>query len=193
MNKNDIENSLKNKWNRIYFRTKIILFRVLRIGGVSAAYPPVCAFLGAYKEPREWGQKNSAKSCAYEGGYILPEIKKDTEQILTDKNIAKEFRKIKKMFLGIEDESKKELVFKIIEEVAFQKVAMKAARQEMIEKGLQTETKNASQKFIKENPAVATYDRYARSYTSNMKQLIELLPPKEKKTVSKLAALRDED
>lgn len=127
------------------------------------------------------------------GGYILPEIKKDTEQILTDKNIAKEFRKIKKMFLGIEDESKKELVFKIIEEVAFQKVAMKAARQEMIEKGLQTETKNASQKFIKENPAVATYDRYARSYTSNMKQLIELLPPKEKKTVSKLAALRDED
>ena len=112
---------------------------------------------------------------------------------MTDKNIAKEFRKIKKMFLGIEDESKKELVFKIIEEVAFQKVAMKAARQEMIEKGLQTETKNASQKFIKENPAVATYDRYARSYTSNMKQLIELLPPKEKKTVSKLAALRDED
>ena len=95
------------------------------------------------------------------GGYILPEIKKDTAAILTDKNIGKEFRKIKKMFAGIEDESKKELVFKIIEEVAFQKVAMKAARQEMIENGLQTETKNASQKFIKENPAVATYDRYA--------------------------------
>lgn len=138
-------------------------------------------------------KKTLQSRARMKGGYILPEIKKDTEQILTDKNIGKEFRKIKKMFAGIEDENKKELVFKIIEEVAFQKVAMKAARQEMIEKGLQTETKNASQKFIKENPAVATYDRYARSYTSNMKQLIELLPPKEKKTVSKLAALRDED
>jgi hypothetical protein len=127
------------------------------------------------------------------GGYILPEIKKDAEPILTDKNIGKEFRKIKKMFAGIEDENKKALVVKIIEEVAFQKVAMQAARQEMIENGLQTETKNASQKFIKENPAVATYDRYARSYTSNMKQLIELLPPKEKKTVSRFAELREGD
>ena len=124
--------------------------------------------------------------------FLLEEIKKE-EEIEKIEEIKKEIEFLQKMFAGIEDESKKELVFKIIEEVAFQKVAMQAARQEMIENGLQTETKNASQKFIKENPAVATYDRYARSYTSNMKQLIELLPPKEKKTVSRFAELREGD
>lgn len=46
---------------------------------------------------------------------------------------------------------------------------------------------------MKENPAVQTYDKYVRSYTANMKTLIDMLPPKEKKNVSRLAMLRGED
>ena len=96
------------------------------------------------------------------------------------------------MFRSVKDDDpdKMKLLERIIEEVAFQKVAMKAARADMIIHGLQTTTKNASQKFVKENPAVQTYDKYARSYASNMKTLIDMLPPKQKKEVSRVMQLR---
>ena len=99
------------------------------------------------------------------------------------------------MFRSVKDDDpdKMKLLERIIEEVAFQKVAMKAAKRELILHGLQTTTKNASQKFVKENPAVQTYDKYSRSYTSNMKTLIDMLPPKQKKEVSRIMALRGDD
>lgn len=117
------------------------------------------------------------------------------EQILTDANVKKEFNAIKRMFRSVKDDDpdKMKLLERIIEEVAFQKVAMKAAKRELILHGLQTTTKNASQKFVKENPAVQTYDKYSRSYTSNMKTLIDMLPPKQKKEVSRIMALRGDD
>ena len=117
------------------------------------------------------------------------------EQILTDANVKKEFNAIKRMFRSVNDDDpdKMKLLERIIEEVAFQKVAMKAAKRELILHGLQTTTKNASQKFVKENPAVQTYDKYSRSYTSNMKTLIDMLPPKQKKEVSRIMALRGDD
>ena len=124
-------------------------------------------------------------------------------EILTEANIKKEFNAIKKMFnppknsktplLEPMDPDKMKLIERIIEEVAFQKVAMKAAKADMILHGLQTTTKNASQKFVKENPAVQTYDKYARAYTSNMKTLIDMLPPKQQKEVSLLMQLRGDD
>ena len=126
-----------------------------------------------------------------------------SKEILTEANIKKEFNAIKKMFnppknsktplLEPMDPDKMKLIERIIEEVAFQKVAMKAAKADMILNGLQTTTKNASQKFVKENPAVQTYDKYARAYTSNMKTLIDMLPPKQQKEVSLLMQLRGDD
>ena len=121
-------------------------------------------------------------------------IQKD-EPILSDTNVKKEFNAIKRMFRSVKDDDpdKMKLLERIIEEVAFQKVAMKAAKAELILHGLQTTTKNASQKFVKENPAVQTYDKYSRSYTSNMKTLIDMLPPKQKKEVSRIMQLRGDD
>ena len=119
----------------------------------------------------------------------------DNAEILTEANIKKEFNAIRRMFKSIKDDDadKMKLIERIIEEVAFQKVAMKAAKADMILNGLQTTTKNASQKFVKENPAVQTYDKYARAYTANMKTLIDMLPPKQKKEVSLLMQLRGDD
>lgn len=126
-----------------------------------------------------------------------------SKEILTEANIKKEFNAIKKMFsppknsktqlLEPMDPDKMKMIERIIEEAAFQKVAMKAAKADMILNGLQTTTKNASQKFVKENPAVQTYDKYARAYTANMKTLIDMLPPKQKKEVSLLMQLRGDD
>lgn len=113
-------------------------------------------------------------------------------EILTEQNVKKEYNALRRMFRSVKDDDpdKMKLLERIIEEVAFQKVAMKAARANMIIHGLQTTTKNASQKFVKENPAVQTYDKYARSYASNMKTLIDMLPPKQKKEVSRVMQLR---
>lgn len=117
---------------------------------------------------------------------------KKTEPTLSDSAIRKEANQIKKMFRPIkeEDPDRWKLIERIIEEVAFQKVAMRAAKEEITKHGIQTTTKNASQKFVKENPAVQTYDKYVRSYTANMKALIDMLPPKQKKE-SRLAMLRE--
>lgn len=116
-------------------------------------------------------------------------------EILTEANIKKESNAIKRMFRAVKlgDPDKMKLIERIIEEVAFQKIAMKAAKADMIKNGLQTTTKNASQKFVKENPAAQTYDKYARSYASNMKTLIDMLPPKQKKEISRIMQLRGDD
>lgn len=120
------------------------------------------------------------------------EMQKDRPDILNDKNVKKEIRKLKKMFDGIEDEDRKTLVNSLIEEAAFLKVALTQAKEELKAEGLTAETKNASQKFIKAHPSTTIYEKYARQYTQIINNLIEYLPQKEKKTVSKLAALRDE-
>ena len=116
-------------------------------------------------------------------------------EILTDANIKKEYNAIRRMFRSVKDDDsdKMKLLERIIEEVAFQKIDMKAAKADMIKNGLQTTTKNASQKFVKENPAVQTYDKYARSYASNMKTLIDMLPLKQKKEISRIMQLRGDD
>ena len=104
---------------------------------------------------------------------------------LTEGRIKKEKAKLSEMFAGIEDEDRRTLVNSV-------KVALLQAKTELKKEGLTTETKNASQKFIKAHPSTAIYEKYARQYTQIINQLIEYLPPKEKKKVSKLAALRDE-
>lgn len=113
-------------------------------------------------------------------------------EILTNENIRKEYNAIRRMFKAVkeDDADRMKLLERLIEEVAFQKVAMKAAKEDMVLHGLQTTTKNASQKFVKENPAVQTYDKYARSYAANMRTLIDMLPPKQKKEVSRIMQLR---
>lgn len=49
----------------------------------------------------------------------------------------------------------------------------------------------ASQKFVKAHPSATIYEKYSRQYTAIIHTLIEYLPPKEKKNISRLAALRN--
>lgn len=95
------------------------------------------------------------------------------------------------MFNGIADEDKKNLVNSLIDEAAFLKVACFQAKEELKKEGLTTETVNASQKFVKAHPSAAIYEKYSRQYTKIIHALIEYLPPKEKKNISRLAALRE--
>lgn len=120
-------------------------------------------------------------------------MEKSTEKrpdILTDKTIKKEFTKLKKLFANIDHDEKKTLVFSLLEEAAFLKVALTQAKEELKAEGLTTETKNASQRFIKAHPSTAIYEKYSKQYTAIINSLIEHLPPKEKVAVSRLTGLR---
>ena len=110
---------------------------------------------------------------------------------LTQARIKKEMDFLIPMFTGIDDEDKKTLVNSMIEEAAFLKVALFQAKEELKKEGLTTETVNASQKFVKAHPSAAIYEKYSRQYTQIIHTLIEYLPPKEKKNISRLAALRN--
>ena len=110
---------------------------------------------------------------------------------LTEARIKKEIKILETIFDGIEDEDRKKLVQLLIEEGAFLKVACLQAKEELKKEGLTTETTNASQKFMKAHPSAQIYEKYARQYTQIIHQLIEYLPPKEKKNISRLAALRN--
>lgn len=119
--------------------------------------------------------------------------KKQTKRpkMLTDARIKKEVLRLQPMFAGIDDEDKKSLVNSLIEEAAFLKIACLQAKAELKKEGLTAETVNASQKFIKAHPSAQIYEKYARQYTQIIHTLIEYLPPKEKKNISRLAALRE--
>ena len=119
--------------------------------------------------------------------------KKQTKRpkMLTDARIKKEIARLQPMLAGIDDEDKKSLVNSLIEEAAFLKIACLQAKAELKKEGLTAETVNASQKFIKAHPSAQIYEKYSRQYTQIIHTLIEYLPPKEKKNISRLAALRE--
>jgi hypothetical protein len=110
---------------------------------------------------------------------------------LTNARIKKEIEFLQSMFARIDDEDKKSLVNSLVEEAAFLKVACFQAKEELKKEGLTTETVNASQKFVKAHPSATIYEKYSRQYTAIIHSLIEYLPPKEKKNISRLAALRN--
>lgn len=112
--------------------------------------------------------------------------------ILTDENIEAEKKTLLRFFSGVKDTRKKKLIARKVNEVAFQAVTIRQAKKSLIVDGLQAEVVNGKQRYQKENPAVAIYDKYCRAYQSNIDKLIELLPPKEKAAKSALLALRDE-
>lgn len=111
---------------------------------------------------------------------------------LTTAGIKKEVENLKKMFAKETNEDKKTLIFSLIEEAAFLKMACYQAKEELRTEGITVETVNASQKFIKAHPSAAIYEKYSRQYTAIIHSLIEYLPQKEKKNISRLATLRNE-
>lgn len=113
-------------------------------------------------------------------------------KMLTDARIKKEIAKFETMFSGIDDEDKKNLLKSLIEEAAFLKIACLQCKAELKKEGLTAETVNASQKFIKAHPSAQIYEKYSRQYTQIIHTLIDYLPPKEKKNISRLASLREE-
>ena len=110
---------------------------------------------------------------------------------LTNARIKKEIEFLQSMFAGIDDEDKKSLVNSLVEEAAFLKVACFQAKEELKKEGLTTETVNASQKFVKAHPSATIYEKNHPKEQTLIHSFMDYLPPKEKKNISRLAALRN--
>ena len=95
------------------------------------------------------------------------------------------------LFKDVEDDRKKKMIERKVKEMAFQDVAIREAKYSIMTEGLKTEVVNGSQRYMKENPAVATFDKYSRAYNSNIDKLIEYLPQQQTEKISKLAAFRN--
>ena len=107
-----------------------------------------------------------------------------------DARREKEVKNMRKLFARVTDPRKKKLIFRIIDEAAFQIVIMEEARAAIVEKGLSCVTVNASQKFVKEVPELETYNKFQKMYTANVNSLIGYLPPEEQKKAAGLMKMR---
>ncbi len=110
--------------------------------------------------------------------------------LLNDKAVAKEARALKKLFKNVDGDNRRKLIGELLDEAAFMKIAMQQAKAELLADGLSVETQNASQKFIKAHPSAQIYEKYSKQYTTIINTLLPQLPAEERKTVSRLAALR---
>lgn len=145
------------------------------------ALPELLELLGIFRDLPEARKKN-----------LKTRLKKEAAgEILTETEVEKERKKIMELFKDVEDDRKKKMIERKVKEMAFQAVAIREAKYSIMTEGLKTEVVNGSQRYMKENPAVATFDKYSRAYNSNIDKLIEYLPKQQTEKISKLAAFRN--
>ncbi len=97
------------------------------------------------------------------------------------KRIKREVSRLKKLFLGI-DENKKKLVFSTIEDVAFMTVTMQDLREKIVREGTTVEYKNGENQYgTKQSPDAQLYLQLSQKNTQAMKILVDCLPKQEKK------------
>lgn len=72
----------------------------------------------------------------------------------------------------------------LITEASFMKTALEELREDIVKNGYVELFEQGEQAFNRERPEVKIYTNFIQKYTVCMKQLIDLLPPEEKKVES---------
>ena len=105
----------------------------------------------------------------------------EQELVKKNANIAKEKKKINKLFVKI-DKNKRAVVEKLIENVAFMSVTLDELKEDIKMYGVKETYMNGSIQFgFKESIESKTYNTMLKNYMNAIKQLIDLLPEEEKK------------
>ena len=100
-----------------------------------------------------------------------------TEQIQKEKKIKQEINRLKKLCKDFDKEKIKTLEG-LINEVAFLKVTLEY---DLLKNGLVELFEQGPNQYNRERPEVKIYNSFFKSYSSTMKQLIDLLPKEEQK------------
>lgn len=105
----------------------------------------------------------------------------EQELVKKNANIAKEKKKINKLFVKI-DKNKRAVVERLIENVAFMSVTLDELKEDIKMYGVKETYMNGSNQFgFKESIESKTYNTMLKNYMNAIKQLIDLLPEEEKK------------
>lgn len=99
-----------------------------------------------------------------------------------DKGVQEAYNKFKKIFKDIEPK-KLEMNDDLIKNVAFMAVTLTKLQDEINEKGVVEKFEQGKQNFMRENPALKSYNTTIKNYTSAIKQLCDLLPEQPDKDV----------
>ena len=96
------------------------------------------------------------------------------------KKIKQEINRVKKLYKDFPKEKLK-AIEGLINEVAFMKITLEETREDLVKNGMTELFVQGSQEFNRERPEVKIYTTLIQRYSNVMKQLIDLLPPEEKK------------
>ena len=122
---------------------------------------------------------------------------------MNDSVIKKEKRKLMKIFeeavKEVGEDGKKRFTDKgvmlegMIDEAAFVRAVLLEAKRLIKTDGIETTTVNGSQKYKNATPATKIYSEYLRTYTPLVNSLLEYIPEKKKRKLSRLEAMMIED
>ena len=94
-----------------------------------------------------------------------------------DERIKKEIERLTNLCKDI-SVSEKETVTKLIDNVAFLSITLEDLMELINTQPLIVKTKNASQTFLKENPAITAYNKTYPNFSKGIQQLLSLMPEK---------------
>lgn len=103
-----------------------------------------------------------------------------SEQLEKDKKIKQEVNRLKKLYKEFPREKSK-ILEGLINEAAFMKLTLENLRIDLNKNGLTELFEQGEQAFMRERPEAKQYTSFIQRYSQVMKQLIDLLPPEEKK------------
>lgn len=92
-----------------------------------------------------------------------------------DNETKKVYNRYKKMFKD-SDQKKLETNEDLIKNIAFMTVTLEKLQEEINEKGVIENFSQGKQNFLRESPALKSYNSTIKNYTSAIKQLNDLLP-----------------
>lgn len=96
-----------------------------------------------------------------------------------EERIQEEIKRLDDIFKDISLKEYKS-IRKLIENLSFMAVTLDDLMEIVNKEDLVVETVNASQSFLKENPALTSYNKMYANYIKGLQQLISLLPEKPK-------------
>ena len=96
-----------------------------------------------------------------------------------DTETKKYYEQIKKILKNV-DKLKLEINDNLIKNVAFMTVTLNKLQKEINEKGVIEKFEQGKQNFLRESPALKSYNATFKNYTSAIKQLNDLVPEDKK-------------
>lgn len=105
-----------------------------------------------------------------------------------EQKIKKERNRLNKIYKTLPEKEYKTAI-KLIDNIAFMSVTLEELMKIVNEDSLVKETKNASQTFVKEHPALTAYNKMYSNFQKGLQQLSSLLP----KNYGDLKPVEDDD